>query len=123
MSIADELLRLEQMRQRGSLSEEEFQRAKARLLGDPPPAARPAPAPGAPVFEAVNGFRRSSTDRWIAGLCGGLGQATGVASWVWRLLFVMLLFAGCTGLLAYLLLWLVVPLQLQPPLVHSVNSQ
>ena len=117
MSIADELLRLEQMRQRGSLSEEEFQRAKARLLGDPQPAAQAAA--GAPVFEAVNGFRRSSSDRWIAGLCGGLGQATGVASWVWRLLFVMLLFAGCAGLVAYLLLWLVVPLQLQPPLVHS----
>jgi phage shock protein PspC (stress-responsive transcriptional regulator) len=113
MSLADELLGLGQMRQRGSLSEDEFQRAKARLLGAP----QPQPAP--PVFDAINGFRRSSTDRWVAGLCGGLAQSSGVASWIWRLLFVLLMFAGCAGLLAYLLLWLVVPLQLQPPLVHS----
>jgi phage shock protein PspC (stress-responsive transcriptional regulator) len=109
MSIADELLRLEQMRERGSLSEDEFQRAKARLLGSAPSFQE------APAFQAVNGFRRSSSDRWIAGLCGGLGQATGIASWIWRLMFVLLLFAGCAGILVYLLLWLVVPLQLPPP--------
>ena len=120
MSIADELLRLEQMRQRGSLSEDEFQRAKTRLLDGSPQPQPAAGATAAPVFEAVNGFRRSSTDRWLAGLCGGLAQSTGVASWVWRLLFVLLMFAGCAGIVAYLLLWLVVPLQLQPPpLVHS----
>ena len=36
-------------------------------------------------------------------------MATGVDSWVWRLLMTLLLFFGGTGLVAYLLLWLFVP--------------
>lgn len=112
MSIADELFRLEQMRERGNLSEEEFKRAKARLLDSG--IAQPEP-----VFQSINGFRRSSSDRWVAGLCGGLARSTGVASWIWRLLFVLMLLAGCTGLVIYLVLWLVVPLQMDAPMAHS----
>ena len=42
-------------------------------------------------------------------MCGGIGRATGVESWVWRLLFtVLFIFAGA-GLLLYLLLWVFVP--------------
>ncbi len=37
MSIADDLTRLEQLRDRGSLSNDEFQRAKNRLLQAPLP--------------------------------------------------------------------------------------
>jgi phage shock protein PspC (stress-responsive transcriptional regulator) len=42
-------------------------------------------------------------------VCGGLGRATGVASWVWRLLFALLFIFAGAGLLVYLLLWLFVP--------------
>ncbi len=99
MTFADELIKLEQLRERGSLTPDEFTRAKARLLEAPPLA----PASG------INGLRRSATDRWIGGVCGGLGVATGVASWFWRLLFTLLFFVGGSGLLVYVLLWIFVP--------------
>ncbi|MEY8876604.1 MAG: PspC domain-containing protein [Leptothrix sp. (in: b-proteobacteria)] len=96
MSLADELAKLDALRERGVLSAHEFDAAKRRLLGD---ALGGSPAP----------FRRERDDRWIAGVCGGLARLTGAESWVWRLAFAFLfLFAG-TGVLLYLLLWVFVP--------------
>ncbi|MBK1616124.1 hypothetical protein CKO44_21955 [Rubrivivax gelatinosus] len=100
MSLADELARLDELRQRGVLSEDEFARAKARLLDGGAPA---------PTFDAVNRLRRSRSDRWIGGVCGGLAQATGVEAWIWRLVAVGLASFGGTGVLLYLLLWIFVP--------------
>jgi phage shock protein PspC (stress-responsive transcriptional regulator) len=39
------------------------------------------------------------------GVCGGLAQHTGIDSLVWRVAFVGLTFAGGSGVLLYLLLW------------------
>ncbi len=102
MSLADELDKLEDLRVRGVLTEPEFARAKQRLLDAAPPAAPPAVA-------AINNLRRSAGDRWIGGVCGGLARSTGVESWVWRLIFALLLLFGGTGLVLYLLLWIFVP--------------
>jgi phage shock protein C len=52
---------------------------------------------------------RSTNDKMIAGVCGGLGQYLGLDSTIVRLIFVLLALAGGPGLLAYLILWLVVP--------------
>ena len=105
MSLADELGQLDDLRTRGVLSDEEFQRAKQRLLG-----SQAAPAAGTPPgVAAVNAFRRSSTDKWLGGVCGGLAAATGVESWVWRLIFTVLALFGGTGVVLYLLLWIFVP--------------
>lgn len=107
MELSDELAKLQELHQRGALSDEEFSRAKARLLGAP---ASPADAQGpAPAISALNSLRRSRSDRWIAGVCGGIAAATGVESWIWRLLAAVLLMCGGAGLLVYLLLWLFVP--------------
>jgi phage shock protein PspC (stress-responsive transcriptional regulator) len=98
MSLTDELHKLEGLRQRGALSEAEFARAKERLLE--------APSAG---IAAINKLRRSSTDRWLGGVCGGLARVTGLESWIWRLGFAVL---GCyagAGILVYLLLWIFVP--------------
>jgi phage shock protein C len=103
MSLSDELSKLAALRASGTLSEEEFTRAKERLL-----SAQPAHAEE-PLSAAVNSFRRSRTDRWLGGVCGGIGRATGVESWVWRLLFAVLFLCFGAGLLVYLLLWLFVP--------------
>jgi phage shock protein C len=102
MAIGDELHKLDELRQRGVLSEEEFARAKARVLEGGPAA----PLPG---IAAINAFRRSASDRWIGGVCGGIARSTGVASWFWRLLFVVLICAFGAGLLGYILLWIFVP--------------
>ena len=104
MSDSDELGKLGDLHQRGILSDEEFARAKARVLSGMPAAPRTS----APVG-ALNQLRRSLSDRWLGGVCGGIAQVTGVPSWVWRLVFTFgLVFAGC-GLALYILLWILVP--------------
>ena len=105
MSIADELGKLDDLRSRGVLSDAEFQRAKQRLLDGPA-----APPPGqAPAVSAINAFRRSNTDRWIGGVCGGLAVLTGIDSWAWRLMLAVLFLFGGAGGLLYILLWIFVP--------------
>ena len=100
MSTADELEKLHQLLAKGALTQAEFEQAKARLL-----AAVPGPGAGL----AINRLRLSGTDKWIAGVCGGLARLTGVESWIWRMLFVIgLLFGGFT-LFAYVVLWIFVP--------------
>ncbi len=54
---------------------------------------------------------RSSHDRMIAGVCGGLAEQFGLPSAVLRLAFVLMVFMGVgTGVLIYLVLWIVMPL-------------
>ena len=106
MTLAQELERLEQMHTRGTLSEAEFAQAKARLLQQPT-----ASVTARPDATVLNGLRRSRTDQCLGGVCGGLAQLTGLDAWLWRLIFVlMLIFAG-TGLLFYVLMWILVPLE------------
>lgn len=54
-------------------------------------------------------LRRSKTDKMIAGICGGLGKYFGVDPTILRLVFVLLMIFAGTGLLAYLIMWLVIP--------------
>lgn len=76
-----------------------------RGTGRIPSGPLPPPPPQLPPLR----LRRSTTDRWLGGVCGGLGAASGIKAWIWRLLFALLLVFGGTGLLLYLLLWIFVP--------------
>ena len=105
MSLADELGKLEALRERGVLSQAEFDIAKRRLL-DAPTLGAGSPAPG---VAAINAFRRSATDKWIGGVCGGLARLSGLDSWAWRLILAVLFLFGGLGGLIYLLLWIFVP--------------
>ena len=63
-------------------------------------------------MEQQNWLRRltlSNKDRWIGGVCGGLGEHTPVPSWSWRLLFVLMLIFFGVALPIYILLWIFVP--------------
>jgi phage shock protein PspC (stress-responsive transcriptional regulator) len=100
MSTADELAKLHQLVEKGALTQAEFERLKARLLDE-------TPGPGAGL--AINRLRRSDADRWIAGVCGGIGRLTGVESWIWRLLFVLGLVFGGFTIFVYAVLWIFVP--------------
>lgn len=100
MSTADEIAKLHELLNRGALSQGEFEQAKARLLGASAVSSSAA---------AVNRLRLSDEDRWIAGVCGGIGDLTGVDAWVWRLVFLLGLLLGGFTLLLYVLLWLLVP--------------
>jgi phage shock protein PspC (stress-responsive transcriptional regulator) len=104
MSLSDELAKLEELHQRGALSDDEYARAKARVL-----AGEPAPRGTPTAVSAVNGLVRSRDDRWIGGVCGGLALTTGVASWIWRLLFALAAFCAGASIVVYVLLWIFVP--------------
>lgn len=54
-------------------------------------------------------FRRSATDQWLGGVCGGLGEATPLPAWCWRMLFLVLILGYGVGVFAYVLLWICVP--------------
>ncbi len=55
---------------------------------------------------------RSTTDKKIAGVCGGLADYTGIDVTIWRLIFLFLaLPGGLPGFFAYILMWIVVPQQ------------
>ena len=108
MSLHDDLARLDDLQRRGVLPEAEVARAKARLQGEPLPSA------AAPLIEAANSLRRSREERWLAGVCGGLEEATGLEAWIWRLMFVLVAFCGGAGVLIYVLMWIFVPEQAPP---------
>lgn len=112
MSIADEIAKLDELRNRGALSAEEFERAKARLLDGADAGGGSGSGSSVPPgsgMAAVNSLRRSRTDSWIGGVCGGIARTTGVESWIWRLIFFALVLFGGTGVLLYVLLWIFVP--------------
>ena len=52
---------------------------------------------------------KSKQNKWIGGVCGGLGEHSRIPSWCWRFLFSVLFFFWGFGLLVYVLLWIFVP--------------
>lgn len=52
---------------------------------------------------------RSTTDRMLAGVAAGIADYLGVDATIIRLVFVITAIAGGPGILAYLILWLVMP--------------
>lgn len=65
MSDSEELGRLADLHQRGALSDEEFARAKARVLDGRQGSGAPE---GAAKGLALNRLRRSRDDRWLGGV-------------------------------------------------------
>jgi phage shock protein PspC (stress-responsive transcriptional regulator) len=102
MGLSDELGHLAGLHERGVLSDDEFARAKARVLDG-------VPEVDAPILVAINALRRSRDDRWFGGVCGGIARVTGVESWLWRLLFAILALCAGTGVVVYVLMWILVP--------------
>lgn len=52
---------------------------------------------------------RSSTEKQIGGVCGGIAEYTDSDPAVWRLLFVALIFAPFPTILFYLLAMIIIP--------------
>jgi phage shock protein PspC (stress-responsive transcriptional regulator) len=52
---------------------------------------------------------RSRTDRWLGGVCVGLGRYFDLNPAIYRIAFVVLALAGGTGVLLYIAAWLVIP--------------
>lgn len=54
----------------------------------------------------------------IAGICAGLGEYLDLDPTVIRLIFVLLAFGGGSGVLIYIIMWLIVPIK--PESEHKV---
>ncbi len=54
-------------------------------------------------------FRRSIENRFFGGVCGGLSEYIGIDVSIISLLFVVLSFVGGVGLIAYIVMWFVIP--------------
>jgi phage shock protein C len=52
---------------------------------------------------------RSQTQRMLAGVCGGLAEYFNIDATVMRVLFLILAVFGGSGLVLYLVMWIVVP--------------
>ncbi|WP_317201520.1 PspC domain-containing protein [Janthinobacterium sp.] len=108
MIVSEEIKRLHELHQAGALSDAEFAQAKAKLLGGVD-LGKPSGAPGGDLVQEFRRLRRSRSDRWIGGVCGGLGKVSGMESWIWRLVFALFTLTFGFGLAIYILLWIFVP--------------
>jgi phage shock protein PspC (stress-responsive transcriptional regulator) len=58
----------------------------------------------------VKKLYRSRSDRWVAGVAGGLGEYLGIDPTLIRLLWIVLLLpGGVPGLVPYIICWIVIP--------------
>ncbi len=80
-----------------------------------PPPPPPAPPLDPPAWQPPPGpavrpqLRRSRSDKVVGGVGGGLAEYSGIDALLWRVGFVALALAGGTGIVVYLLLWLLMP--------------
>ena len=70
---------------------------------------------------------RSTNDRMIAGICGGLAAYLNMDATLIRILWVLAVVAGGTGVLVYIVLWIVLPegtsVAASPPAVQIAEER
>jgi len=59
--------------------------------------------------ETIRRLERPKSDRWLGGVCVGLGAYFDLSPAVYRIAFAALAFAGGTGIVLYIAAWLVIP--------------
>jgi phage shock protein PspC (stress-responsive transcriptional regulator) len=50
-----------------------------------------------------------SPENVIGGVCAGFAYWTGTPTWIWRAGFIVFTLAGGSGILAYLIAWIIMP--------------
>lgn len=99
--------------------ENEDQAAYCSQCGKGLPASS-SPQNGAPPPPAPDGSKRlyrSGQDKWVAGVCGGLGEYFDLDPVLVRVLWIILTLVSMgIGIIAYLLLWAIVPRDPRHPL-------
>lgn len=61
------------------------------------------------MSESVKRLYRSRSDRWLFGVCGGFGEYFDLDPILIRVLFVIFTLIFGSGILLYLLMWLIIP--------------
>jgi phage shock protein C len=72
------------------------------------------------MAEATKRLTRSRTERWLGGVCGGIGNYFNTDPTVIRVIFVLAALILGGGLLIYLILWLIIPLE--PEMVGEIEE-
>jgi phage shock protein C len=72
--------------------------------------ANAGPAQPPPAAHAPRKLMRSSTDKKIGGVCAGVADYFELDVTLVRVLWLLIVFCGGTGILLYLILWIVLPL-------------
>jgi phage shock protein C len=62
-------------------------------------------------MESPKRLYRSKNEKMIAGVCGGLASYFSIDPTLVRLIFILLMFAPPSGVLIYLIIWLITPLE------------
>jgi phage shock protein C len=78
-----------------------------------------APVPTFAAGAAKRPFARYRTDKKIAGVCGGVARYFDLDSTVVRAVWLLCVLVGGCGLLAYLVLWIVMPLDPESPMLPA----
>jgi len=73
------------------------------------PTAGPTPPGYPPPYQDLDRLRRSRSDRYLAGVAGGIGRHFGIDPTIIRVLLAVLAFFGGAGVLIYGVCWLLVP--------------
>lgn len=63
---------------------------------------------------------RSVTDKMLGGVCGGLAEYFAIDPVIVRLIFVLAVIFGGSGILAYIILWIIIPQK--PFIITPFNS-
>jgi phage shock protein PspC (stress-responsive transcriptional regulator) len=80
--------------------------------GHSAPAAETGTSNAGPSFlDFLKKLRRSTSEAWLGGVCGGLGTYSPAPVWVWRAAFLVLIFCLGTGVAAYVILWVCLPVE------------
>ncbi|HEX3731750.1 MAG TPA: PspC domain-containing protein [Mycobacteriales bacterium] len=95
----------------GPGSEPDIPTLSTTLQSEPPqaPPGAAAPPPGPTAAAPRHRITRSTSDKMIAGVCGGLARATNTDPILYRVLLGVLLLFGGVGALIYLVAWLLLP--------------
>ena len=64
-------------------------------------------------------LQRSRTEKMIGGVCGGLGEYFGVDPTIVRVLWVGVTLLGGAGIIAYLILWVIMPAEPPAPCTRA----
>ena len=54
-------------------------------------------------------LKRSNTNKVVAGVCGGVGEYFNIDPVIIRIIMLLLVLGAGTGVVAYLIAWLVIP--------------
>jgi phage shock protein C len=79
----------------------------------------PLPPPGFMQSGPKRPFARFSGDKKIAGVCGGVARYFDLDSSLVRAIWLLCVLLAGTGLLVYLILWIVMPLDPEYPMLPA----